>query len=336
MQHGPAASSGSNPKAPGSAGGYLLRFRHVISGSQRSPLSTLPVGIFSDFSTTSPPLLLTTAACGGLRSTPDCRPRRTFLHLSYSCATPFGPAILVTQDPTRTSRHRSRLDVTRSTRRRAGSVRLVFQARSPFLATRLLLGHRLTRRAGSTACRRSEICQINDASSVRACVQIDPSRLPDDMHGPHNSQPNTKTCRDWPGIEIGDQIGHPRNLLPPLYDVLAEKEDQRTTFGNGTAFSAVAPSLRPAVIVRRSIFGNAPRTSGINRSRGDAQIGGYPPLPLKKNWMPKRGACPVVGALLVCKTAVHCESPPRLTRKTERTAHARRPSVWRTTSRAES
>ena len=32
----------------------------------------------------SPPSLLTTAACGGLRSTPDCRPRRTFLHLSYS------------------------------------------------------------------------------------------------------------------------------------------------------------------------------------------------------------------------------------------------------------
>src|SRR5438034_9896907 len=50
----------------------------------------------------SPPLLLTTAACGGLRSAPDCRPRRTFLHLSYSCATPFGPAILVTQDPLQT------------------------------------------------------------------------------------------------------------------------------------------------------------------------------------------------------------------------------------------
>jgi hypothetical protein len=29
---------------------------------------------------------LTTAACGGLRSTPDCRPRRALLHLSYSCA----------------------------------------------------------------------------------------------------------------------------------------------------------------------------------------------------------------------------------------------------------
>jgi hypothetical protein len=37
-----------------------------------------------------------------LRSTPDCPPRRAFLHLSCSCATPFGPAILVTQDPTRT------------------------------------------------------------------------------------------------------------------------------------------------------------------------------------------------------------------------------------------
>ena len=45
----------------------------------------------------SPPSLLTTAACGGLRSTPDCRPRRAFLHLSYSYAPPCGPALLVTQ-----------------------------------------------------------------------------------------------------------------------------------------------------------------------------------------------------------------------------------------------
>src|SRR5260221_10206009 len=35
-------------------------------------------------------------------NTCDCRPRRTFLHLSYSCASPFGPAILVTHDPDRT------------------------------------------------------------------------------------------------------------------------------------------------------------------------------------------------------------------------------------------
>jgi putative tryptophan/tyrosine transport system substrate-binding protein len=39
------------------------------------------------------------AARGGLRSTPDCRPRRAYLHLSYSYASPFGPALLVTQDP---------------------------------------------------------------------------------------------------------------------------------------------------------------------------------------------------------------------------------------------
>jgi hypothetical protein len=36
-------------------------------------------------------------------STPDRRTRRALLHLSYSCAPPFGPAILVTQDPFQTS-----------------------------------------------------------------------------------------------------------------------------------------------------------------------------------------------------------------------------------------
>src|SRR5712672_3203942 len=56
-----------------------------------------------DFSATfTTTLLLTTAACGGLRSAPDCRPRRTFLHLSYSYAPPCGPALLVTQNPTTT------------------------------------------------------------------------------------------------------------------------------------------------------------------------------------------------------------------------------------------
>jgi hypothetical protein len=40
---------------------------------------------------------LTTAACGGLRSTPDCRTRRALLHLSYSCALSCGPTMLVTQ-----------------------------------------------------------------------------------------------------------------------------------------------------------------------------------------------------------------------------------------------
>jgi hypothetical protein len=78
------------------------------------PISTLPKrfacarslnhtcrNLVPAFPQRSPPWLLTTAACGGLRSTPDCRPRRALLHLSYSYAAPFGPALLVTQDPDR-------------------------------------------------------------------------------------------------------------------------------------------------------------------------------------------------------------------------------------------
>ena len=49
----------------------------------------------------SPPWLLTAAACSGLGSAP-CPTRRALLHLSYSCASPFGPATLVTHDPERT------------------------------------------------------------------------------------------------------------------------------------------------------------------------------------------------------------------------------------------
>src|SRR3981081_36764 len=80
----------------------LIRFRHVISGSLAlASLNHTCRNLVPTFPQRSPPLLLTTAACGGLRSTPDCRPRRAFLHLSYSYAPPCGPAILVTQDPTR-------------------------------------------------------------------------------------------------------------------------------------------------------------------------------------------------------------------------------------------
>src|SRR4030088_512265 len=102
-QHGQAALSGSKTKAPGFAGGYLLRFRHVISGSLAlASLNHTCRNLVPTFPQRSPPSFLTTSACGGLRSTPDCRPRRTSLHLSYSCAAPCGPAILVTQDPKRT------------------------------------------------------------------------------------------------------------------------------------------------------------------------------------------------------------------------------------------
>src|SRR5216684_7678830 len=70
----------------------------------RSPLSTMPAGIIVPaFPQRSPPRHLIAAACGGLRSTPDCRPRRALLHLSYSYASPCGPALLVTQDPEETS-----------------------------------------------------------------------------------------------------------------------------------------------------------------------------------------------------------------------------------------
>src|ERR1700726_372145 len=76
----------------------LIRFRHVISGSLAlASLNHACRNLVSTFPQRSPPPLLTTAACGGLRSTPDCRPRRAFLHLSYSYAAPCGPALLVTQ-----------------------------------------------------------------------------------------------------------------------------------------------------------------------------------------------------------------------------------------------
>src|ERR1700732_1677708 len=81
----------------------LTRFRHFIDGLLTlASLNRACRNLVPAFPQRSPPSLLTTAACGGLRSTPDCRPRRTYLHLSYSCAAPCGPAILVTQDPSRT------------------------------------------------------------------------------------------------------------------------------------------------------------------------------------------------------------------------------------------
>src|SRR5258707_9041103 len=81
----------------------LIRLRHVIRGSLT--LGSLNLACrdhVPPFPQRSPPSLLTTAACGGLRSTPDCRPRRTYLHLSYSYAAPCGPALLVTQGHNRT------------------------------------------------------------------------------------------------------------------------------------------------------------------------------------------------------------------------------------------
>src|SRR5262249_13891188 len=78
----------------------LIRFRHFCSGSLLlASLNHTFRNLVPTFPQRSPPCLLDTAACGGLRSAPDCRPRRTYLHLSYSYAAPCGPALLVTQDP---------------------------------------------------------------------------------------------------------------------------------------------------------------------------------------------------------------------------------------------
>src|SRR5215475_14307354 len=68
----------------------LISFRHFISGSlalaslNRACQNRVPAS-----PQRSPPLLLTAAARGGLRSAPDCRSRRALLHLSYSYAPPY-------------------------------------------------------------------------------------------------------------------------------------------------------------------------------------------------------------------------------------------------------
>src|SRR6516225_3960890 len=83
----------------------LIPFRHFNSGSLA--LASLNHACWDHvptFPQRSPPSLLTTAACGGLRSAPDCRTRRALLHLPYSCALPCGRAMLVTQNPDRTCR----------------------------------------------------------------------------------------------------------------------------------------------------------------------------------------------------------------------------------------
>src|SRR3974390_668293 len=54
-----------------------------------------------DVSATFTTIALAIAACGGLRSAPDCQTRRALLHLSYSCAPPVLMAVFVTHDPQR-------------------------------------------------------------------------------------------------------------------------------------------------------------------------------------------------------------------------------------------
>src|SRR5438094_6737402 len=81
----------------------LIRFRHFIDGSLA--LASLNLACrdhVPTFPQRSPPSLLTTAARGGLRPAPDCRPRRALLHLSYSSAPLHADGAFVTHDPQRT------------------------------------------------------------------------------------------------------------------------------------------------------------------------------------------------------------------------------------------
>src|SRR3954454_24341743 len=78
----------------------LIRFRHFIDGSLA--LASLNLACRDQvptFPQRSPLSLLTTAARGGLRPAPDCRPRRALLHLSYSSAPSYPDSAFVTHDP---------------------------------------------------------------------------------------------------------------------------------------------------------------------------------------------------------------------------------------------
>src|SRR5262249_16093009 len=98
-------ASGFSRAVPGGRGTprfrhRLIGFRHVISGSLA--LASLNLACRDQvptFPQRSPPSLLTTAACGGLRPAPDCRPRRALLHLSYSSALSYSDSAFVTHAP---------------------------------------------------------------------------------------------------------------------------------------------------------------------------------------------------------------------------------------------
>src|SRR5437588_9351287 len=75
----------------------LIRFRHVISGSLTlASLNLTRRDIIPTLTATLTTIAFDDSSLQRFEAAPDCRPRRTYLHLSYSCAAPFGPAVLVT------------------------------------------------------------------------------------------------------------------------------------------------------------------------------------------------------------------------------------------------
>src|ERR1700740_247325 len=101
-------ASGFSRAGPGGRGTprfrhRLIRFRHFINGSLA--LASLHLACRDQvpaFPQRSQPSLLTTAARGGLRPAPDCRPRRALLHLSYSSAPSYSDSAFVTHAPEQT------------------------------------------------------------------------------------------------------------------------------------------------------------------------------------------------------------------------------------------
>src|SRR6201998_677522 len=83
-------------------GGRVTPSRHFIDSSLA--LASLNLACrdhVPTFPQRSPPSLLTTAARGGLRPAPDCRPRRAPPHPSYSSAPLHADGAFVTHDPFR-------------------------------------------------------------------------------------------------------------------------------------------------------------------------------------------------------------------------------------------
>src|SRR6185295_1455772 len=69
--------------------GFILTLRHFIGGLLAfASLNRACWDLVPAFPQRSPPWYLATAACGGLRSAHDCRPRRALLHHSHSWAPP--------------------------------------------------------------------------------------------------------------------------------------------------------------------------------------------------------------------------------------------------------
>src|SRR6201997_230022 len=102
----------------------LNRFRHFCGGALAlASLDRACRTLVPTFPQRSLPRLLTAAACGGLRSAPDCRTRRAFLHLSYSCVSPFGSALHRDTEPSTRDRNYpfSIARLSRSSKLRSGS-----------------------------------------------------------------------------------------------------------------------------------------------------------------------------------------------------------------------